>query len=408
MANTIVVKDLLQKEVIRKLDKNRVISAWANTKYQGDLREQGDTVTVQTFPDLVPTLGGTAGDDITTTDWAITSENLQVAQVAQDSRKVKNIEEVRSNLALRSQIADRFAYALAQTHERHVGITAVQNVNSSNAINAGAPADLTASTVYAAVEAMRQKLSQQNSFGNAALFVNPETASFIRQSGLFDGFVEGLVARKGSAIATMNGLMGELAGFTIYETNNLPYKVDLEMATQPTADDTITIGVTDIDGTSTDVVITFKATASAAGECDLGANVAATQANLVAMINGTGTGDGTDYFEFTAAQRGLLNRAEANLGAFSSDVAALTLNNEGTVAETFTDATDTWGTPALVLFGIDREAVNFVDQMTKFKVNPATSNGGFYDLVQYESAYQGGVLGDNDKRIVTSEIQLPA
>jgi hypothetical protein len=46
------------------------------------------------------------------------------------------------------------------------------------------------------------------------LFVKPAIASLIRQSSLFDGFREGLDVRKA-------GFVGRMAGFEIYETNNV-------------------------------------------------------------------------------------------------------------------------------------------------------------------------------------------
>ena len=398
MANTIITAALLQKDIIRHLDKNYVIAPWANRKYEKDLKEQGDTVTVQTFPDLDPHIGGVAGSDITDQDFVITSENLTVNELARDSRVIKDIESIRSNLDLRAKISNRFAYALSQVHERHCATTAVLGAYSGNQINPGAPATLSKSTVHAAVEAMRVKLSNQNAEMDAALFVNPQTISYMKQSTMFDSFVEGLNVRRAK------GLSGKMSGFTVYETNNLPCKVDLQMATNPTDGDTLTIGITNLAKVTTSLVITFKTTAVAAGQCDIGANIAATQANLVKMINGTGVGDGTDYFEFSTAQRALLTKAEAFMGAFASDVGAITFNHQVTVAETFTDVTDTWGTVGLVMFAMDKEALNFVNQFTKFKINPDTSNDGFYAKMQYESVYQGKVFAGNDRRIATSEI----
>ena len=398
MANTIIVANLLQKEIIRYLDKNRVMTPWANRKYEKDLKEQGDTVTVQTFPDLDPHRGGTAGSDITDQDWAITSENLTVKELVRDSRIIKDNEEVRSNLKIRSKISNRYAYALSQVHERHVGITAALGAYADNKLYDGAPVTLTKATVYAAIEEMMVALEDQNAGENPALFADPKTISYIKQSGMLDGFVEGYNQRK------TKGLKGEISGFTLYKTTNLPCKIDLQMATNPSDGDTITVNITNLAKVTTAMVITFKTSAVAAGQCDIGANIAATQANLVKMINGSGVGDGTDYFEFSTAQRALLTKVEAFAGAFASDAMPLTLNNKVTVAETFTDATDTWGTVGLVMIAMDMEALNFVDQFTKFKINPPTSNDGFYAKMQYESVFQAKVFEGNDRRIATYEI----
>jgi len=407
MANTVIVKDLLQREVTRFLDKNRVMTAWANRKYEGELKNQGDTVTVQEFPNLAGQAGGTAGDDITNQDWAITSEDIAVSKVIQDNRAVKDYEEVKSNVALSSQIAGRFAYAIGQAQERHIGVTAMNGVNSANEILKSAPADLSKTTVHATIEVMRQRLSQQNAFEDAALFVNPETASFLRQASILDSFVEGFEKRVDGWVPGGNGLLGKISKFTVYETNNLPFSQSLGFATVPTADDTITIAVVNEETGSTDTVtLTWKAVPSAAGEVDIGADAATSQTNLINCINGTGTPGATSYIELSTADRNRLTMVEANLSAFASDVAYFTSNREVTLGETFTDGTDAWGTASLALVATDREGINFVDQMTRFKTESATN--AFRDQILYESVYQAAVVNRNDLRIATSYIQLPA
>jgi hypothetical protein len=50
MSNTIILADLLMKEVVRNLDKSASIFPIANQAFTGDLRQQGNTVVVQTLP----------------------------------------------------------------------------------------------------------------------------------------------------------------------------------------------------------------------------------------------------------------------------------------------------------------------------------------------------------------------
>jgi len=120
MANTIQTEALLQREVIRLKDKKTVIKQMANTKYQGELRQQGDTVSVQQFNNIFGNIGGTAGSDISTPDWAIQKFQLVVDQVFQNGAKVLDIEEIQSNLNLRGQIANRFAFASANQEDQFI------------------------------------------------------------------------------------------------------------------------------------------------------------------------------------------------------------------------------------------------------------------------------------------------
>lgn len=99
----------------------------------------------------------------------------------------------------------------------------------------------------------------------------------------------------------------------------------LTMDTQPTANDTITIGTT---------VYTWVASGAEAGEINVGADLAAAKLNLVAAINGTDSINTAHTF-VTAA-------------AFSGDAMTITAITKGTAAnsiattETFTAGTNVW------------------------------------------------------------------
>lgn len=392
MSNTIVKKDLLAKEIIRYLDKKSVISSFANTEYESksDILKQGDTVSVQSFPSVEFLRGRTAGADITESNFAITSEDLVIDQVAQVNIPVLEIEKIQSNLPLESKIADRIAYAKKQLFDRFVA-GFVLDANANNRIAEGAPATLSKTTVVAGVEAMREKLDNNDvDSENSGLFVNPAVASLVRQSDLYTGFDKGLGYRTGM-------FSPDIADFKGFKTNNCPRKQKLSMATNPTADDTVAITV----GSDT-VTLTFKAAPSAAGEVDIGANVAGSQANLLAAINGTGTPGASTYIALSTANRDILRNAGVELRAWATNVAYLTSEVAITAAETFTDGTDAFGTAGLVIFGMDHYAINFVCQMSKMDIRKPSN--AFKENIILELVYGGKVFDTNAKRITTSEI----
>lgn len=76
MANTIIVPELFAKEVNNRDIKN-VFYNYTNRDYTGELRNAGDTVTVQTLPTL-SFASGTAGAEITATNFTITEESLVI------------------------------------------------------------------------------------------------------------------------------------------------------------------------------------------------------------------------------------------------------------------------------------------------------------------------------------------
>lgn len=120
----------------------------------------------------------------------------------------------------------------------------------------------------------------------------------------------------------------------------------LTVAVNPTADDTMTIGST---------VYTFKATASVAGEITIGGSAAATQANIVAAINGS---DG-------------LNTAHplVTIAAFAANDAVITATKAGVggdaiaTTETFTSGSNVFDAATLgtTTAGADPTAEEFID-----------------------------------------------
>lgn len=406
--NTLAVENQLARNVvINKIDKNKIIRNWANTDYntEGTLREQGQTVVVPVMPRLRGTRGGTAGADITENTATIDKESFTVDQIIQDNRIVGRYEEVVGSFDLISQIASEQAYAIDQAAENHAAVTAVRGANSSNVLNEDSPVTLTAGNVFSNVVSMRNALGKQDVRGReTALFCDPATIGFMIQSDIFDASDRGLTART-KPLTDANGYMGTVLGMMVYETNNVPFKQKLTLDTNPTADDTVTVTVFDIEaGSDTTVTFTWKASPSAAGEVDIGADAAASQANLIAAINGSGVGDGTDYVELSAANRGLLNEYEVELSAFDSDVAYVTANRQITLGETFTAASNVFGTASFAIFAMDRKALNFVEQLNAYKMTEAEN--GFRVKSLYEFIYQGKVFSEPGKGIAVNHVTI--
>jgi hypothetical protein len=136
--------------------------------------------------------------------------------VAQISISVKNLDKKQSNLDLHQKIAREIAYGKADLLDQFIAsFYADANIPAGNKINSGGAVALTKAVVYARIEAMAVKLDEYSVRGERALFVSPAVASLIRQAPEFDGFREGLEVRR-------NGVIGKMAGFTIFVTRNGP------------------------------------------------------------------------------------------------------------------------------------------------------------------------------------------
>ena len=210
MANTIIKPVIFAKEVIRNRDQKNVFFNFVNSDYTGELKKAGDTVTVQTLPTLSFATGGTAGAAITATDFTITSENLVVDQVAQLRVTLKDIEQTQSNLSLEQKVAQRFAEAEARLMDTvirdQILVTQVADIPAANKLDSGAPITLTSSNVFAAIEALKVALANQNVMDNITVFVSPRAASLLRQSGVLDNSDTGFMTRQKGALGLISGM----------------------------------------------------------------------------------------------------------------------------------------------------------------------------------------------------------
>lgn len=147
----------------------------------------------------------------------------------------------------------------------------------------------------------------------------------------------------------------DVGGGRMYVSENLTGEAVLGMATNPTANDTVTIN---------GVAFKFVATPSAAGDVDLGSDADESRLHLSYAINGTGTA-GTDYIALSTADRATLTalRVVATDTA-ASDILTIVCKGSGrlTVAETFTDGTDAWTKNFIHVYFGKKGAIDMVVQ----------------------------------------------
>lgn len=194
----------------------------------------------------------------------------------------------------------------------------------------GVPIVLSSTTVPQMVTRMSAKLHAQENIEtttNMALVVDSYAASDIEQYLLGkDIDIAGAVFK--------NGYAGVVRHARLYVTENLTGEVVLGIATQPTANDTVTIN---------GLTYTFVAAPSAEGDVDLGADVDETRAHFENALNGDSASAGTDYIAWTGTD--LETFEDLKMTATNDDTAdTLTVYALGsgrlTVSETFTDGTD--------------------------------------------------------------------
>lgn len=265
------------------------------------------------------------------------------------------------------------------------------NGDLTTGASTGTAITLSSTTVPQMVTRMPAKLHRKNnqSFSNMVFIVDAYGAADVEQY---------LLGKEiNIAAATFqNGYAGLIRGAELAVSENLTGEAVLSLATNVTANDTVTIeGVT----------FTFVASPSAAGHVDVGADADTSRANLAAAIN-AGAGAGTAYVELSAADRATLTAA--GITATNNNTAnTLTVVGKGsgrlTVAETLTDGTDAWTKNFIHAYYGKKGAIDVVVQdLSKVDMRPTADRRG----TNVFSSYLAGIktFADGAKKFLDVHI----
>jgi hypothetical protein len=272
----------------------------------------------------------TPGTDLEIDTVDDTANTLVVSQRRSSTMVVDSVQQSQVSTQWVAKQAASAAYSLRNYIDQYVLGKGVTGANSGNTVTGGT---LSASNILSTLSTARARLSEANG-DNGTLFAvgSPGIRSLLTQSQIANTFNDADTAYR-------NGFVGNVSGFKFYESNNLPSSVTLTVDTEPTATNTFTIkGVT----------FTFVAagTAAAAGEIslDAGGTVTDTQLVIVDAINGTGTPGVSTYIELAAEDRRRLQNAQVSAAAFGTNASVITANGLINASETFTAATNVFGT----------------------------------------------------------------
>ena len=183
-----------------------------------------------------------------------------------------------------------------------------------------------------------------------------------------------------------NGVVGPWQGWNVVQNNNLPWSADLDLATNPTDGDTITIA---------GVTLRFKDTTAEAGDVEIGTAVGDTAANLVDAI----AGDDGDYEEINIRDNFMLRRKRKIKAEYDSgdDVVKFTGYGDIAVADDLTAAGDGWDNEEQTAVFMIRGAIDMVLQFMDLKVGDKEK--GFADLPK-------GIIGLGTKTFSDGEIMM--
>ncbi len=345
------------------------------------------------------TAENTTDGTYSTTDFTYTDDTVRADKEAVVAELVKRTEFSEQGGNGGYLVLDR-----VDRHSRAIGVAAHRNayretVDGAGLIldnevlagsaSAGTPITMSASNpdeVASKEYELLQDVGLDTTYGQPYKMIDPQTARFYKLFNMSNGFTNADdQLRRGWQVVP-------LADFDYMITPEVEREQVLGLATNPTANDTVTIkGVT----------FTFVASPSAAGHVDIGADADGSRANLEAAING-GAGAGTAYVAISAANRKILK--DAGVVATNDNTAnTLTVSAFSKIsgAEALTAGGDTWGTERKVLLsGIRRSTLLRLpsEGLTVVKNDMLEADTG----IQLRSSQQhgAGVWNKNANKIV--------
>lgn len=253
--------------------------------------------------------------------------------------------------------------------------------NAQHNINGGTALEVTSSNILDILEEAEGKLGAFDApyeTSMRACVLGPRTVAKLRRSK------SDRESRLGDSVLA-NGVVGPWQGWTVVQSNNLPWSGTLGLATNPSDGDTVTIaGITfewqdDLD----------DVTSGNVGVLRDGSDVDVSRANLVACINDSGTA-GTNYVQMGAKANFIIRRKRRITATNDNSNDQMTLAGFGDIAvsDSLTDTTDAWTSQQQESVFMIRGAIDMVLQFMKLEV--ADKEAGFADLPK-------GVIGVGTK-----------
>ncbi len=183
-----------------------------------------------------------------------------------------------------------------------------------------------------------------------------------------------------------NGVVGPWQGWTVVQNNNLPFSAELDLATNPSDGDTVSIA---------GVTFTFKTDPSSEGDVDIGTDADGSRANLVDAING----DSGSYTDIDNRDNFMLRRKRRVSAENDSSNNEVDIEGYGDIS-TSTDLTngdDGWTNEVQDAVFMIRGAIDLVLQFMRLEIGDKEK--GFADLPK-------GVIGLGTKTFKDGEIMM--
>jgi hypothetical protein len=215
MAITTFIPQLWSARLLYNLDKSHVATNFVNRNYEGIIKNQGDTVKINSIG-AINVFDYTRNTDMEEPQVLETTEQvLTVDQAKAFNFAVDDVDKVQAAGDLMDTAMGRAAYALNDVSDAFLLGVIAAGASADNTIS---DVKLTSSNVYENMVALRTKLDKANvPAAGRSVVVPPEVYALLL---LDDRFVKASDGGTANAVL-LSGEVGRVAGFTVYMSNNV-------------------------------------------------------------------------------------------------------------------------------------------------------------------------------------------
>lgn len=202
------IPEIWSASILEELDKRLVLANVANTRWQGEISNVGDTVRILGVGSVAVNAYTPNSTSVTYETPTTSTTSLVINQDYYAAVQVDDKERLQAVTDLVSAYAPRIAYGLAKQID-----TSIAN-EYANAGLTGVTATASDDPYDAIIDA-RKDLEDSDVEGPYWLVVAPAFAAALRKNTKF------VSAEGAGAEFRRNGILGNIGGFTVYESNNL-------------------------------------------------------------------------------------------------------------------------------------------------------------------------------------------
>ena len=216
------IPEIWHAEILSALQKELVYGQLGviNKDYEGDIRDQGDTVHITSISDVSVSTYTEHSTTLTYSALTDTDTALLIDQAKSWTFKSGDIEERQAAGDFVTEASGRAAYGVADVIDQYVASILYAAVNDTANDLGAKTADISDNTAYGNVlVALRTTLNRDNVPRQGRWVVVP--AEFYGALLQDNRFVDASASADGGE-ALRNGYIGRALGFDIYESNNTP------------------------------------------------------------------------------------------------------------------------------------------------------------------------------------------